>query len=40
MKNIKILEESNSIPEKISIFNEKDFNPYEKIAKNILNNKI
>jgi len=36
----KVLEEAKSIPEKISIFNQSDENPYDKISKKILDKSI
>ena len=35
-----IIEEANSIAEKVEIFNQEDHNPYKDIKKIILNNKI
>ena len=40
MTIIKVLEEANSIAEKISIFNQNDANPYHLIAKKISEKKI
>ena len=35
-----VLEEANSVAEKIAIFNQEDKNPYQEIAKKILNKEI
>ena len=40
MSTIKVLEEAKSIPEKISIFNQSDENPYDQISKKILDKSI
>ena len=40
MISSKVLEEANSIPEKISIFNQSDENPYHFISKKISEKKI
>ena len=40
MSVCKVLEEANSIADKIAIFNQKDDNPYHLIAKNISDKKI
>ena len=40
MSTIKVLEEAKSIPEKISIFNQTDENPYDQISKKILDKSI
>ena len=40
MTNSKVLEEANSIAERIDIFNHNDSNPYEQVAKKILNKHI
>ena len=40
MSTSKVLEEAKSIPEKISIFNQSDENPYDQISKKILDKSI
>ena len=40
MTNSKVLEEANSIAERVDIFNHNDSNPYEQVAKKILNKNI
>ena len=40
MNESKILEEANSIAEKIAVFNQSDENPYHLIAKKILDKGI
>jgi len=40
VSTIKVLEEAKSIPEKISIFNQSDENPYDQISKKILDKSI
>ena len=40
MSTSKVLEEAKSIPEKVSIFNQSDENPYDQISKKILDKSI
>ena len=40
MSTIKVLEEAKSVPEKIETFNKEDSNPYDIIAKKIVDKDI